>query len=131
ARAVLVELILHRLDQRQAADPRAEIDADLFRVRFRHRNAAVAPGLQPCRHAVVDKQIHAPRLLRRHVRRDVEVLHLARDLACKARRIEARDARDSGGTGERLVPGFLDAVTEGTDDAEAGDDDSAAAHLWG
>src|SRR5207244_605134 len=90
----------------------------------------VAPGLKARRHAVVDEQIHAPRFLRRHVGRDVEVLHLARDLAREARRIEARDARDPRGAGERPVPGLLDAITEGTDDAEAGDDDSAAVHLY-
>src|SRR5205085_1160649 len=74
---------------------RAEVDADALGVLLSGGEAAVPPRLQSSRHAVVDEEVHAPRFLRRHVRREVEVLHLARDLARKARRIEARDARDA------------------------------------
>jgi hypothetical protein len=64
------------------------------------------------------------RFFRRHVRRDVETLHFARDLAREARRIEAGDAGDAGLAGEGVVPGRLDRVADRADDAKAGDDDS-------
>jgi hypothetical protein len=77
----------------------------------------------------VDEQVHAARLFRRHVRRDVEALHLAGDLAGEARGIEAGDARDAGLAGERALPGFGNRVADRADDAQAGDGDSAAGHF--
>jgi hypothetical protein len=74
----------------------------------------------------VDEEIHAARFLRRHVRRNFEALHLAGDLAGEARRVEAGDAGNARRSGERVIPGLLDRVSDGAYDAEAGDDDSAA-----
>ena len=59
----------------------------------------------------------------------VHLLHLARDLAGEARRIEARDARDPGTTREDAVPGLRNRVAHRADDAQPGDDDSAALHV--
>ena len=42
--------------------------------------------------------------------------------------IEARDARDAGLAGNARGPGFLDRITDGADDAEPRDDDSATGH---
>src|SRR5207253_10591170 len=126
-----LQLVVHRLDHRQAADARAVVDADALGVARGDLEGAVAPGLQARRHAVMDEEVHAPRFLRRHVRRDVEVLHLARDLAREARRIEARDARDAAPARARGCPRLRHAVADGTDDAETGKDDSATAHFKG
>src|SRR5207249_586905 len=82
---------------------RGEIDADALAVLRRHLHAGVAPGLQARRHAVVDEEVHAARFLRRQVRRHVELLHLAGDLAREPRRIEARDAGDAGLPGEGAI----------------------------
>src|ERR1041384_1000693 len=87
------------------------------------------PCLQPGGHAVMDKEIHAARFLRRHVRRDVKALHLARDLAREARGVEARDARDARSAGERVRPRLGDADADGAYDAKTGDNDSATAHF--
>src|SRR2546430_16544898 len=72
-------------------------------------------SLQARRHAVVDEEIHAARFLRRQVRRHVELLHIAGDLAREARRIEARDAGDAGISGEGAFPGQMDRVADRAD----------------
>jgi hypothetical protein len=82
------------------------------------------------RHAVLDEDVHAPRFLRRHVGRDVEALHLARDLAREARRVEARDAGDARGAFERALPGFGNGVADRADDSQPGHHHSTTGHLY-
>ena len=130
-RAILQQLVMHFLDQRQAAHARAEIDAEALGRLRRHRVAGILPGLLARRHAEMDEAVHAARFLRRQVFRDVEILHLAGDLAGEARRIEAGDAGDAGLAGENGVPGFRDRVPDRADDPQPGDDDSAALHCCG
>src|SRR5690606_41009389 len=119
---------MHRFDEGQAADTRAEVDAYALGVLRSYPQPAVAPCLQSGGHAVMDENVHAACFLRRHVLAHLEALHLAGDLAREARRIEARDARDARRSAQGPVPGFGDVVADGADDAQAGDDDSSPAH---
>jgi hypothetical protein len=87
---------------------------------------SVVPGLDPRRQSVVDEHIHVARFLRRQVRRDVEVLDLARDAAGEGRRLKARDGADAGLARNQVLPGDLYGVADRADDAEPGDGDSTA-----
>ena len=61
----------------------------------------------------------------------IEVAHFAGDLAGEVRRIEFRDAVDSGAAVEQPLPGRLVPHSEGRDHADAGDDDAALIHgIW-
>ena len=59
---------------------------------------------------------------------EVEVLDLTGDLAGKGAGIELGDAVDTRAAREQIGPGRLHRVAHGTDAAQAGHDDTAAAH---
>ena len=88
--------------------------------------AGIPDRLDAGGHAVMDEGIHAARLLRRQIGGDVEILHLAGDLAVKADGIEAGDRGRC-----RILPATMlsqasaTVLPTGRDDAQPGDDDSA------
>src|SRR5207244_1594811 len=65
----------------------------------------------------------------RHVRRDIEALHLAGDLAGEARGVEALDPDNARLARQGIAPGLRDRIADRADDAQTSDNDSAARHL--
>ena len=111
-------VVVRLLDHRQAADARADdrrrCVGALASVTSRPESfSACTAG----RDAEMDEAVHAARLLRREVLRDVEVLHLAGDLAGERLGSKRRDARDAGLAGENVRPGFGNAVADRADDS--------------
>ncbi len=96
---------LRLLDQRQAADARADADADALLVAGVVGEPGVRDRVHRRREAVVDEGVVAPRFLRRKVLADVEILHLGRDARRKRRAIETRDGADARARVADRVPG--------------------------
>ena len=132
ARAALFELGLGVLDQRQAADARADQAADALRFLGVElvvgRQAGVADRLDRGGQAEVDERVHVTRFLGREIVFDVEALDLAGEAAGEGRGVELGDVGDAGAAREQVLPAFGDAVADRADQAEAGDDDTARIH---
>jgi len=79
-RAGLRQQSVGLLDQRQAADPGTDIDADALGVGFGNLDARIADRLDAGGHAELDEDIHATRFFRVEVLRNVKILDLARNL---------------------------------------------------
>src|SRR5207244_7520989 len=117
--------LLRLLDHRQAADARADADADALLVAAIIVETGIGDRFHRRDQAEMIERVVAARLLRRQPLRHVEVLHLARDLRWERRRVEARDPRDARAAGENAVPRRGDADADGRHDTESGDDDAA------
>jgi hypothetical protein len=131
----LLELGLGVLDQRQAADARADQAADALGLlgaeRVVGRQAGVAHRLDRRGEAVVDERVHVTRFLGREIVLDVEALDLAGEAAGEGRGVELGDVGDAGAARQQILPAFGNAVADRADQAEAGDDDTARIHRAG
>src|SRR2546427_5307003 len=94
AGAALQHVVMRLFDHRQAADTRADIDADARGIRLGDLETGVFQRLNPGCDAEMDEAVHAARLFRRQIRGDVEIPYFACDLAGEQTGIEMRDAAD-------------------------------------
>ena len=112
------------LDQRQAADAGADVDADALGIGFGDFETRVADRLDAGGHAELDEDIHAARFLGVEILLNVEILHLACHVRGERCGIETGNPGDSGATGNQVIPGFRDGIADRGDDTQAGDDNA-------
>src|SRR5690606_29086302 len=112
------------LDRMNAADARADHDADARRVFVIDFEARVLDRLHGSGNAVMDERIHAARFLRGDVLLDVEVANLAGKPGREVAGIEMRDRPNAALAGPDVRPGFIDRIADGRNDAETGNDDA-------
>jgi hypothetical protein len=123
------EILTGLLDHRQPANPRADRHPHPLRRHLRTLEPGIAYGLDAGRHAVMDEDIHPPRILQRQVLADVEATDLAGDLHRKGGCIEAGNPVDSRTACHHILPSFGNGIPDWRDDPEASNDDSATCHL--
>jgi hypothetical protein len=126
ARAAFQERSVGFLNQRQAAYPGTDIDADALCVLRICFEARILDRFRRSRDAIVDKYVDASRFLRRQDLAHIEVLHLSGNLRCEGCRVKPANPRDPGLARLDTCPCFLDVVADWTDDAQAGYDNSAS-----
>src|SRR5205823_5537138 len=117
ARAAFQHVVMGPFDHRQAADARADVDADARGVRLGDLDAGVFQRLHPGCDTEMDETIHAARLFRRQVRGDVEVLDFPCDPAGEQTRVEVGDAGDAGFGRKGARPGFGNCVADRADNS--------------
>ncbi len=83
------------LDQRQATDARADVDADAFGIGLGDFETGVADGLDARGHAVLDEQVHPSRFLGIEILPDIEIPDFARHVRGEGLGIETGDAGDA------------------------------------
>src|ERR1019366_851358 len=122
ARAAPLELRLGLLDEGQATDPRSDQATDALGLFLAQlvvgRQTGIADRLDRRGQAVVDERVHVPRILGREIVLDLDALDLAGNAAGEGGRVELRDVRDAGSTGEQVLPTDVDAVADRTDEPE-------------
>src|SRR5690606_26077124 len=130
ARAAFLVLQRGFLDALEAADARADGDADaLGRLAF-DRDAGVGDRHQRRGHAVMHEGVHLLDVLRRDPLGRVETLDLAGDAGREAGGVEVGDRADAGTAVDDPVPAAAQVVAERRQDAEAGDGDATFWHGW-
>jgi len=125
--ALLDVALVLLLGERDAAERRAEVDADAL-----GRRSAVRPGAKPGiveressrHHPELAESVELPRRLRRHERERVEVVDLRSDLASEGRWVEAIDPLDRRRRPAEPVPERVHARADRRDQAETGDPDA-------
>jgi hypothetical protein len=116
------------LDERQAADSRADAHADALLVAAIVVETRIGHRLDRRHEAVVNECIVAARFFRRQVFADVEILHFGGDARGERRGVEARDRPDARARASDRLPRRGDADADGRDDPQSGDDDATAGH---
>jgi hypothetical protein len=82
-------------------------------------------GLDAGGHPKMDKSIHMPRVFRRNVFLNIEVLYLPGDASAEWRRVELRDSRYAGLAILDCLPSFAHSVADRRDAPQACYDDAA------
>ena len=113
-------------DQRQSADARPDADADLLALLPVEIDAGVLECIDRSGKTVMDEDVEAACFLGGKPFRNVEILHLPRDLGRERTGVKMRDAADAGFTGNDVGPGRADSDPDRRYDAETGYDYSAS-----
>ena len=116
------------LDHGQAANARTNHHTNTVGIGFSHLQTRVLPGLNPGRHTVMNEDIHVPRLLGRHIVFDVEAFHLTRKAGREWAGIKLGDIGNAGTACQQLRPGFSNRISDRANDAQAGNNNTTAAH---
>ena len=88
--------------------------------------SAVLHGLDTCRHAKLDEEVHFARVLDRQVQRDIEVLDACAEAGAVGRHVKALDGCDTALACQNSLPGVLHGMSERTEHAHACNNDSSA-----
>ena len=125
ARSVLEQRLVLALDCRESADPAADVDPGLLRVRGVDDEPGILERHVSGRHGELDEPVHLLDVLLLHPLQRIETLDLGREAGRVLRRVEERDRPRAGAAGEEGFPRRPGVVTEGRDDPNPRHDDSA------
>ncbi len=78
----------------------------------------------------MDEGIHGARIFGAHVRLDVKAFDFPGNLAGEALRIELGNAINTGLAGQKISPGILHRIPNGTDAAQTSHDNATSAHAF-
>ena len=117
------------LDDVEAADSGADMDADAVAVGLVDLEAGVVHGLLRGGNRKMDKAAHLAGLFLLDEEERVEVLDLGGDAHGMAGEVECLDLRHSAAACEQTLPDFRRGLADPADKADSGDDDSAPPRL--
>lgn len=103
-------------------------DANPMAILLSNFQARVAQCIFTRCYAVVHERIHAPRIFTRDIRSYIEINNGARDLRGIVTYIEVFDLADSGSAFANILPGLLERIANGRDNAHAGNYDTSLTH---
>jgi hypothetical protein len=119
-------------DGLQAADAAAHHDAVAGRsLAFNATDASIPQSLRCGHDAVLHERVHAARVLCGHVLVEVQPLNFTRETRREIGGVEALDGSDAAAAVQHVVPGGIHLTTDGRNNTETGDDDSAPGRRMG
>src|SRR6185437_9243686 len=113
------------LDHRQTTDTGTDIDTDTLGIKVRTGyipDTRILNRLDRCSHAIMDKDIHATRVLGRKIVRDIEILDLPGYLRRKCGRIETCNSGRARFSCDYIGPRIRNGVTDRRNNPHTGYD---------
>ena len=125
ARSMFEQVLVLALDDFKAADAAADVDTHTLGVFFGDFESGRLQRVFGSRDRKMDKTTHLLDLFFLDEARGIEVLDLARDAAIEQRRIERFDNGNAVPALKQRLPGLFGVVSNGREQTDAGDYDSA------
>jgi hypothetical protein len=120
-------LVVGLFDGLEAAHARTHENADAIGVLLGHHQPRIAHGLHAGHHAVLHEGIHAARILRAHVRLEIEIANLAAEMGGEIRGVEAGHRADAAATRQDGRPSRRDIVAHRRNDTKTRNHDASFA----